>query len=440
MAEQTIIKEFNIIEKTGYSIGAVLMVKDEEKRICVTLNSVVNFVDCIIIYDTGSTDKTLDIINSFAEKHKINTYIKKGTFTNFAISRNECLSFADTIPVDYFLLLDSNDELRGGKFLTKLAKDYKNEKEKTGFLLCQQWYNGNSIDKYYNIRFIKSRSGWTYKGCVHEWISDTDSTVSKFPTDKFPDSICIYQDRIQDSCKSSKRFSKDRELLLEENLKNPKDPRTLFYLAQTCHCLKLYQEAYEYSKQRLELQGFTEERFHSYMRCGACAIHLDKDWSEGMSWFLKAYEEFNRAEPLVKIAEYYSKKAVLEKEKSLNYWQCAYTFLCQASKLDYPSESVLFVDKYVYDYVRWHLLGIVAFYVGDYNLGKNACLKAISQNVFKEQDEKNLQFYLEKEKQIPYTRETFIESKVVELANKFPNTSKVQLIKRAHAMWKKRKE
>ena len=150
-----------IIEKEYYklvpdkpTIGLLMMVKNENKRIHVSLNSIIGHVDALIIFDTGSTDNTIDIIKDFSEKYKINLYLIQGEFVNFSISRNTSLYYADTINVHYILLLDCNDELKGGNNLRSLAAEYYN-KPNNAFLVCQQWFTGLS-DKYYNVRFIKN--------------------------------------------------------------------------------------------------------------------------------------------------------------------------------------------------------------------------------------------------------------------------------------------
>ena len=84
-------------------IGCLMMVKNEEERIHVSLESVANYVKCYIIYDTGSTDKTTDIIQNHCEKNKINLYMINGDFVNFAKSRNVSLDYADTKNIHYIL-------------------------------------------------------------------------------------------------------------------------------------------------------------------------------------------------------------------------------------------------------------------------------------------------------------------------------------------------
>lgn len=459
-------KEFYTLPDNKPTIGLLMMVKNEEKRIHVSLESISDFVEALIIYDTGSTDKTIDIITEFSEKHKINLYIKKGEFVDFAVSRNVSLDLADTVNVRYILLLDCNDELRGGKELQKLAENFY-DKENTGFLLCQQWWCGQ-LDKYFNIRLVKNRKGWRYRGSVHEWLKDTtsDTDQPRYPVVRVPDIIHLYQDRTLDDDKTGKRFFRDRELLLREYKANPTDPRTLFYLAQTCHCLKLFDEALFYSKLRLEQEGFLEEKFHSYLRCGNSCFSLGHDWSDIAKWYLLAYEKFDRAEPLVKLADYYRNMAMAEAKNNKpvhNLWKMAYMYAHQACELEYPEHCILFVDKGIYDYFRWHLMGIIGFYANKFEEGKSACEKAIKYGINKEINEKNLQFYLNAEKEARekkektenvnkenkdinnkkndenkvLTRAEFVEAKMQQLRANFPTSSEKELKKKAEMHWKK---
>ncbi len=59
-------KEYYPLEKNDNlpTIGLCMMVKNEQARIKVSLDSVKRFVKCFIIYDTGSTDNTIDIIKN----------------------------------------------------------------------------------------------------------------------------------------------------------------------------------------------------------------------------------------------------------------------------------------------------------------------------------------------------------------------------------------
>lgn len=429
-------KIFYPLDRHKPTIGGLMMVKNEEKRITVTINSLIGHVDALIVYDTGSTDRTMEIIQNIAEKNRINLYMIQGTFVDFSTSRNVSLDYADTIDVHYLILLDCNDELRGGPALRQLAKDFLTQKN-TGFLVCQQWWSGQ-LSKYYNMRLVKARTGWRYRGSVHEWLKDTtvEGPAPAFPIIRLPDTVVLYQDRLQDDDKSLKRFSRDRELLLSDYRKNPTDPRTLFYLAQTCDCLNNYEEALYYSKLRLEQTGFDEEVFHSYMRCGNASMALKHSWHDCMSWYIKAFEHSYRAEPLIKIADYYRSK-----EK----WPLAYMFANQACMCEYPEGCILFVDNGIYQYYRWHVMAMIAGHVGKYEQGKQAAEKALQTAEYRQLNEPILNFYLDIEKKAAIKnasteKDVFIATTMAKLREQFPQSEESVLMKRAVAMWKKRKE
>lgn len=372
-------------------IALLMMVKNEHKRLEVSLNSVIGYVNSIVVYDTGSTDNTIEILRNFCDKYKIPLRLKEGEFVDFATSRNVSLDFADTFDdIDFLLLLDCNDELKGGQHLRSFCSNYK-DKPNTGYLLCQEWWSGRR-DKYFNVRMVKARNGWRYRGSVHEWIKNTrfeNDEAAQAAGDiciKVPDTIVLYQDRTKDDDKTSKRFIRDKVLLLEEHKKDPTEPRTVFYLAQTCGCLNNIEEAYNYYKLRTTLIGFWEERYHAYFRCGDCAEILKLPWEVCMSWYIKAFEHTQRAEPLLKISEYY-------KDKN---WLLCFTFAELACRLKYPDNAILFVDKIAYDYKRWHLLGIAGWYAGFYQQGKEGCLNAIKAYNL-EIDKNNLSFYEKRE-------------------------------------------
>lgn len=444
-------------------IAVLMMVKNEHKRLNVSLESVKDFADSLVIFDTGSTDDTVQICENFSKKYNIPLRLKEGDFVNFSTSRNVSLDFADSFEdVDYLLLMDTNDELKGGKELRKFAEDHI-DNNSSGFLLAQEWWSG-SLDTYYNTRFIKAHKEWRYIGSVHEYMKTKNLEYEKHPIIRIPLTSSLYQDRTQDDDKTSKRFERDRELLLADYERDPTEPRTVFYLAQTYSCLNDIENAYKYYALRVPLEGFWEERFQAMLKCGDLSEKLKYEWYNSMTWYIKSFEHTARVEPLLKIADHYR----VEKN-----WILAFTFIDLACKLTYPDHCILFVDKLAYEYKRWHLMGIIGFYAQQYKEGKIGCLKAIENgkkcNINTNLDMKNLDFYDKKEKELntnflnapnnhspspqtqtispnavdvdskDMTKNQFISAKLQELKVTHPRSTDKQLIQIAKMHWKNRK-
>src|ERR1700730_18621095 len=99
------------MSKTRPTITAHCMVINEENYILPAINSVLPFVDQLIIFDTGSTDSTLERINEAIKKSphaKKITLQKKGTISpqEHTSLRQEMLKLTTT---DWILLLDGDE-------------------------------------------------------------------------------------------------------------------------------------------------------------------------------------------------------------------------------------------------------------------------------------------------------------------------------------------
>ena len=149
--------------------AGLLMVKNEEKNIKDTIESC-NILDGLIIYDTGSTDKTLEIIKDTC---KIKLHIKIGEFEDFAISRNVLLEFANEFykDYDYYILLDSEDIIVGKmpNFLISSISKGTDLTDET-YYIKNIYKNGKSITTFNTLKFLKSNTKCIFKQPVHEYL------------------------------------------------------------------------------------------------------------------------------------------------------------------------------------------------------------------------------------------------------------------------------
>lgn len=354
------------------STAVVLMVKNEARGIAKTIRSCNKpFINAIIVYDTGSTDDTIHII---MKESKVPVHLLEGTFENFEISRNVCLKFAKSFNYDYLLFMDADDELIcDDAFVFDPPID-----EKAWYTDCK-WLIHTDKDtlNFKSVRMIRSNAeNIKWKGAVHEVLDTSCHKIGNIAD------ISIYQDRIvSDDGKSRERWKRDLVILKDEYARDCENSRTVYYLAQTCQCLGDEKSAREYYALRSEMKDFPEERFSAMMKCGE--IDERTDWSMALQWYSKALVLLERAEPLIKIAKIFFR---------LKSYKISHAYARLACNLEYPRDSILFIDSECYSYDRWHFLGIVSWYALNTQDGYLGCMEAIKVRN-RDIDRHNLKFY-----------------------------------------------
>lgn len=141
-----------------------MIVKNEEENLPRCLSSVQNLVDEMIIVDTGSTDKTVEIAKSFGAKVFYFQWIN-----DFSAARNFGLNYAKG---DWLLIMDADDELEkeGVEKIRILAQDKKME----AYIVETISYLGENSGVDYSIsshpRIIRNRKEYRFTGKIHEQI------------------------------------------------------------------------------------------------------------------------------------------------------------------------------------------------------------------------------------------------------------------------------
>ncbi|MCF2944108.1 glycosyltransferase [Paenibacillus tarimensis] len=149
-----------------------MICKDSERSIQRAIVSTLDSVDEFIIVDTGSTDRTIEIIQGLAEQHdkiKLHHFAWTG---DFAAARNYSLSL---VTHDWVFVMDSDDELPESerKKLRLYCEHYEKQGVRAGmYIVCDNTVNGeitSSIDAIMRL----FPSDLRYKDKIHE-VVDTD--------------------------------------------------------------------------------------------------------------------------------------------------------------------------------------------------------------------------------------------------------------------------
>lgn len=91
------------------NISVVVLAKNSENTLLKTLESLKGFSD-VVVYDNGSTDKSIEIAKSFS-----NVNLIQGAFNGFGWTKNHAVSFSKN---DWVLIIDSDEVIDGELFKT----------------------------------------------------------------------------------------------------------------------------------------------------------------------------------------------------------------------------------------------------------------------------------------------------------------------------------
>lgn len=325
-------------------ICLTMIVKNESRIIERCLDSVKDIVDCISISDTGSTDNTVELIESYLKKNNIPGKVHSHPWKNFGHNRTLSLQAAQKTLKDldfpmaqtYLLLLDADMLLKKGPEFNKsdLIVD--------AYLITQK----NTNISYDNVRLVRASLPWKSVGVTHEyWSCNIPNQQTNLKT--------LSIDDREDGGSKSDKFERDIKLLTQGLKDEPDNERYMFYLAQSYHCNGQHAEAIPWYKARIEKGGWKEEVWFSKFMIGECHEELN-DWDQALHWYLDAYQYFpERAESLQSISKHYCSK---------EQYELAYLFAKLGSRIPYPENCRLFVYHQVYNYQFDETLSIASYY------------------------------------------------------------------------------
>lgn len=140
-----------------------MIVRNEEERLATSLESVIEYVDEIVIVDTGSSDRTVDI----AKKYTDNVFCIDWE-GDFSAARNFAKSCCSG---EWILSLDADEKLdcRDGTLRELIAAD----QEHALFFLpldSQSTECLKEYDRFMVVRFFRNKPEYSFAGKIHEQV------------------------------------------------------------------------------------------------------------------------------------------------------------------------------------------------------------------------------------------------------------------------------
>lgn len=337
-------------------INLCIMVKNGGPQFEKMLIDNLHIIDKWTILDTGSTDNTINIINSVLVGKKYGNLYEE-PFINFRDSRNRLLDLAGT-SCKYNLMLDDTYVICGK--LYNFLNLVRSDQYASSFTLMIR----SDDTMYGSNRVIKSNTNLRYIYKIHEVINDKGNLNVVIPED-----VSYIEDRRFDYMekRTYDRKELDLKLLFEEVEDDPNEPRTYYYLAQTYNCLENYEKAFYYFMKRCEFTnaGFIQERVDAAFEAARIAnFKLNKSWDFCEKLYVDAFEiDKTRPESLYFIGIHY----YLE-----NNFNKAYTYFKQSFEIGFPLHCQYSLKPTLSFHFLPKFLTRVCYYIEDYILGEKA--------------------------------------------------------------------
>lgn len=269
------------------SVGLALIVKDEEANLPKLLASIEGAFDQVVLLDTGSTDRTVDIFIKWAKENEVDFKVDNFNWVHdFSAARNAADAMLDT---DWNVWADADDVLIGAQNIRAIIE--QTPPHIVGYI-CDYDYvqhpdTGHCLCTLKRERLMRNGAGhWI--GRVHE------AQTPKGQMDIIGPELLLWKHQKLaqelDEAEAAAVQSNDRNLdiLKKWNEDEPDNPRIVGYLGTELAVQAQHDEAIKYYKHYIELDSeWTEERAQIHRKLAASLMAVGQ-WDEALRYGLEA--------------------------------------------------------------------------------------------------------------------------------------------------------
>jgi glycosyltransferase involved in cell wall biosynthesis len=328
-----------LIESNGLEIKEPylclnMIVKNEGHIIKDTLTKLLNkvpLIDYWVISDTGSTDKTKEIIIEFFKERNLQGEIFDDVWKDFGHNRTVALEHAFG-KSQYLLVFDADDEICGDFDLPELKFDSYH----------LQFGDANGIS-YTRTQIVNNKKKWKYIGVLHEIITSTERTNG---SDIIKGKYYTISGKSGSRSHDPNKYQKDALILekaYEEAVKNNDDlyNRYGFYCANSYYDCGKWEDAIKWYKITLDNKNWDQEKYVSCLRLYNCYNALNQK-ETGFFYLVKSFVyDKERVECLYELVTYYCCNNM--NDVAYNYYNIVKTFYNERYLMD-GLNNKLFLD------------------------------------------------------------------------------------------------
>ena len=322
------------------NLSICMIVKNEENVIDRCLSSASKIADEIIVVDTGSSDKTIEIARKFT-----NHIYSFNWCDDFSAARNFAFEKATG---EYLMWIDADDVISKTD-IKKILKLKENLTADTYMLKYQIAFdeNGKPTFEYFRERIVKNTVQAKFKGFVHEAIT--------------PFGQIVYEDIAIQHRKPKDNHDKKRNLkIYNRHIKNGEKltARETFYYARELYFNGYIKSTIKVLKRYLNMEGkFLPNLIDAYVLLSDCFLFFN-DFMNAKKYLIKSFEILPpNAMICCKLARLY----VNEKQ-----YEYAIFWYKTALLSDKNLQSGAFVENDYYDFLPYIQLSFCYYQIGNH--------------------------------------------------------------------------
>ncbi|MGI6386020.1 MAG: tetratricopeptide repeat protein [Desulfomonilia bacterium] len=252
------------------TLGVVMIVKNEEERLPLILTDIQGAVDEIVVVDTGSRDRSVEIARSYGAKTGFSAWCN-----DFSAARNESIRLAGS---DYLLWLDADDRIRAEdrEKIRELKKSLRPARDRGYLLRIMVQGNDDSDTVALQPRIFPNREGIVFEGRIHEQIlpSMERSGVVLEKVD-----ITIEHSGYHSPEVIREKAERNLKILMDESGRKEGDVMYLFRITMSYYALRDYEKCLEYlALIRRQTGTETREKYH-HLVAAECYARMNKPGS-----------------------------------------------------------------------------------------------------------------------------------------------------------------
>ena len=302
-------------------LSICMMVKDEEANLERCLKSIQNILKAIdselIIVDTGSTDRTVEIAKNYTQ----NVYHHPWN-NNFSEMRNISIGYAKS---EWIFILDADEEIKEDYGIIDFFKEKKHQSEFNTLAIRFRNFlkkdNLNSFSDLLSIRFFRNDGMFHFEGFVH------NTPIFKGPVGSLDGIVYHFGYPNDDPVIMEKKFLRTSSLLYEAL---EKDPENIYYRYQLSTSLAMHQE---WEDAEIEIMKV-------YDRVSDQSMQIKNLYFYIYGHLMMIYKHFEQYDQIIKIA---NEALEIRKNDIDSYFFISDALVSQNKK----KESISYIEKYL---------------------------------------------------------------------------------------------